>query len=81
MVTAIVIIGLAISCPLLYWYWTHPAKVCVATERQLVPIYAENPNHYTKGTLTGYVDKQVCVKWELEPVEPKKPFVWPNPVY
>lgn len=76
-----IVVGLLISGAFLYWYSTRPEKVCVATEQKLVPIYADGPKHHIKGPLTGYVDRQVCVKWDVKPVDGKKPFVWPDPVY
>ncbi len=76
-----VVVGLLISTAILYWSSTRPEKVCVATEQKLVPIYADGPKHHIKGPLTGYVDRQVCVKWDVKPVDGKKPFVWPDPAY
>ncbi|MCS4088521.1 hypothetical protein [Rhizobium sp. BK176] len=77
----VAVAGLAVGVAVFYWQSTRPEKVCVATERHLVPIYAAGPKHHIKGPLTGYVDDQVCVKWEAKPAEPNEPFKWPAPVY
>lgn len=75
------VIGTVISLGIIYWMSTWPEKVCVATEKQTLPLYSQGPKHHIKGPLIGYVEKDVCTKYDVKPVNGKKPLVWPDPVY
>ena len=55
-------------------------RVCVKSEIQTLPLYADGPKHHIHGPLIGYINKDVCVEWADKPKQEKKPFSWPEEV-